>query len=137
MITDFIKKHRDIQRANNANSAVRGCIYADMNNTCIDTLITHTTNGSESTLSKSNLLEILRLAKDSNNKSKDLLVASQTSISRRICKTYAKSQVNQLQLAYKNKEDIEEVKGISKFILQTDMIEMSNKINVIGDQSGK
>ena len=38
MDKEIAKKHRDVAFANKANDAVQGCMYADINHNCIDTL---------------------------------------------------------------------------------------------------
>lgn len=138
MSTEKLKKHRDVRRENHANSAVKGCIYSDINNKCIDTLLKNTKDAdTDIKLSNDEIVTLLNIAKESNSKSKDLLVSSQSSISRRVCKTYAKSQVNQLELIHKNNENVNDVQSVSKFIVVDKMIEMSDKVNVISDRSGK
>ena len=137
MSTKKLQKHRDVQLANNANSAVKRCIYSDINKNCIDTLLKNTTDtDNTSKLSNGEIVELLIIAKESNSKSKDLLVSNQNSIPRCVYKIYAKSQVNQLQLMHKNSKKVNDVQSVSKFILVDKMIEMSNKVHAISDRSG-
>ena len=49
--------------------------------------------------------------------------------------TYASKQMHQLLLAFKNKENPDAVKSISKFIVDNNMIKLANMITDI-DQSG-
>ena len=131
MSEDNIKKksHRDFTRCNDANSAVKGCIYADINNACIKALLNDTeTNDVDNKLTQSEVINLLQIAKDANQKSKNLLVGAQKAIGRRVCKTYASQQVTQLQLIHKNKEVVDNVKSISNFIVQDKMIQMTKQV---------
>ena len=129
-------KHRDIQRMNKANKAVQGCAYSDINKSCLNTLIKHSKGDGTFSISPKNVGDLLQIAKESNDKAKLLLVASQNNIAQQHCKTYASSQVSQLQLMHKNKEDINDVKSISRYIIQDNMVTMTKNVFNI-DQSGK
>ena len=63
-------------------------------------------------------------------------MASQTTIGRHFCKRLATNQFTQLKLAHKNKESVDSVKSISKFIDEKTMTNMTQKVMYI-DQSGK
>ena len=123
------KQNRDLRRSNDANAAIRGCMYSEINKSCIQALL------NDSELSAAKMKKLLLIAKESNENSKKLLVSSQNTIGRRVCMTYASKQMHQLLLAFKNKENPDAVKSISKFIVDNNMIKLANMITDI-DQSG-
>ena len=129
------KRNRDLRRSNHANAAVRSCIFSEINSSCIKTLIKDIDKTDNEKLASDKVKELLLIAKECNDTSKKLLVSSQTSIGRCTCTTYASKQLNQLQSAQRNKEDVETIKSISQFIVQEQMIQMTNRVVSI-DQSG-
>ena len=118
-------KNRDAKRENKANAAVRGCVYADINHNCIDTLRKNISNQRQEKLNKHQIMKLLDVAYESSNKAKRLLLDSQSSISKRHCARYASSQFNQLKQMSKNNEDISNVSSVSSFIVNDDMITMA------------
>ena len=129
------QRNRDLRRSNHANAATRGCIYSEINSSCIKTLMKDIDKADNEKLTSDKVKELLLIAKECNDTSKKLLVSSQTSIGRRTCTTYASKQLKQMQSAQKNKEAVEAIKSISQFIVQEPMIQMTNRVVSI-DQSG-
>ena len=120
--------HRDVVCKNKANAAVQGCIYADLNHSCIDTLKKNATNKLPEKMSDEQVLKLLDIAHDSNQKAKHFLLNSQSSISKRHCSNYATSQFKQLQAMAKNNEDINNVSTISPYIVDDNMIDMTKRM---------
>ena len=79
---------------------------------------------------------LLKVLKESYELSKHLLMASQNNINQRHCKTIASKQVSTLKLMHKNNEEMNEVKCLSRFIVNNKMIDLSHDIFKI-EQSGK
>ena len=130
--------HRDQQRCNNANAAVKGCLYSEINNQCLDILLEDQANSdTNKQLTKTQINKLLQIAKKTNIKSKTLLVKSQTSIAQEVCKRYAKTQFNQIKSMNKRNETIGEVESISEYIVNDEMLEMSSNVLLVGNQSGK
>ena len=130
--------HRDRQRCNNANSAVQGCVYSDLNNKCIDVLMQDMSEESPAKkLSKQQIINILKVAKTSNKNARELLVKSQTSISNRVCSDYATDQFNSIHSMTKNNESIHEVNSISEFIVKDSMVNLTKElVGASSDRSG-
>ena len=132
------KLHRDQQRCNNANAAVKGCLYSEINNQCLDILLEDQANSdTNKQLTKTQINKLLQIAKKTNIKSKTLLVKSQTSIAQEVCKRYAKTQFNQIKSMNKRNETIGAVESISEYIVNDDILEMSSNVILVGNQSGK
>ena len=132
------KLHRDQQRCNNANAAVKGCLYSEINNQCLDILLEDQANSNTNKqLTKTQINKLLQIAKKTNIKSKTLLVKSQSSIAQEVYKRYAKTQFNQIKSMNKRNETIGDVEGISEFIINDEILEMSSNVILVGNQSGK
>ena len=138
MNNNIAKTNRDIQRSNNANKAVQGCLYADINTNCIDKLLANEKNKNteEKMSSTHQVVDMLKIAKDSNIASKRLFVQSQNSVAKRNCTTYASIQFRQLNRMAENGENTDIVKSIFKSVVDKDMIDMTKKV-ILFNQSGK
>ena len=136
MDEDITTSHRDVRRCNKANISVQGCVYADINKRCIDKLIENEKRSMSDKMNGNEVLNLLNIAKNSCDSSKRLLVNSQSSISKRHCVNYATVQFNQLNRVHKNGENVKDIESVSKFIVNNDMIKMTQSI-MFGDQSGK
>ena len=132
------KLHRNQQRCNNASAAVKGCLYSEINNKCLDILLEDQANSNNNNqFSKKQVNKLLHIAKKNNIKSKTLLVKSQSSIAQEVCKRYAKTQFNQIKSMNKRNETIGAVESISEYIVNDDILEMSSNVILVGNQSGK
>lgn len=137
MNNNIAKTNRDIQRSNNANKAVQGCLYADINTNCIDKLLANEKNkNTEEKMSSTQVVDMLKIAKDSNIASKRLFVQSQNSVAKRNCTTYASIQFRQLNRMVENGENTDIVKSISKSVVDKHMIDMTKRV-ILFNQSGK
>ena len=136
MDNELKKKHRDLQRSNGANAAIQGCIYADINMKCIDTLIDNSNNKElEGRLSNAQVTDILEIAKDSGKQAKRLLVKAQSSISKRNCTDYAHQQLSQLNSMHKNNEKLDNVHSVSSYIISKDLMNITKSL-VSNDPKG-
>ena len=137
MNNNTVKTNRDIQRTNNANKAVQGCLYSNINTNCIDKLLANEKNkNTEEKMSSTQIVDILKVAKDSNIASKRLFMQSQNSVSKTNCTNYAAIQFRQLSRMVENGEDTDSVKSISKSVVDKHMIDMTKKV-ILFNQSGK
>ena len=137
MNNNIAKTNRDIQRSNNANKAVQGCLYADIHTKCIDKLLANEKNkNTEEKMSSTQVVDMLKIAKDSNIASKRLFVQSQNSVAKRNCTTYASIQFRQLNRMVENGENTDIVKSISKSVVDKHMIDMTKRV-ILFNQSGK
>ena len=90
------QKKCDLQHCKNANAAVQGYVYLVLNNKCIDTLMDINSKSNDRIDEKHQMVQLLKLAKDSNNESKKLFVKAQRSISNHVCSENTSSQFNRL-----------------------------------------
>ena len=130
------KTNRDYQRQNNATTAVQGCVYAEINSKCLDILIKDQNREEDKKLSKDKVTMILKIAKQTSNESKSLLIKSQSSIAKEVCNRYTQTQFNQIQSMTKNNETLRDVNNISEFIVKEDMLHLTKQIVLFSDQSG-
>ena len=134
---DKMKSNRDFNRNNKANKAVRGCIYSNLGQYCINRIL-KLLEMKENTcqVSKEQTKALLCAALESYNYATTLLVTSQSTVGVHHCKNYASKQFSQMQLANRNGEDIGSVKSISNTIVEAQMIELMKRVTEI-ENNGK
>ena len=131
-------QNRDQCGCNKANAAVQGCIFWEMNKECIDLLIKNSdTSDSTTQLNCEQVVNILNIAKDSNNESKKLFIRSQNSISEHVCCQYASTQFSQVHNMNTNMEKLENAQSISTSIVNKRILNMTKELVAMKDQSGK
>ena len=133
---DETQNNRDARRCNHAHITVQGCLYSEMNQECINTLIADFDASEDSKLNDYNKKQLLEIAKKSSISSKQLLVKSQTSIGRRACEDYAKKQYKQINKANTIGKDCSNIESISKYIVDKEILDMANNI-VKNSKNGK
>ena len=82
------RQHRDFGRSNKANKAVQGYAYATISSNYIDSIIAVTEKKDDTENDRDRKVKsLLKVLKQSNELSKNLLMASQNNINQRHCKT--------------------------------------------------
>ena len=79
-----------MQRSNRVNKTLQGCVYAEINKSCINKLMKIIPDEGNSDLSNLEMKHLLCIARDANQKSKILLVSSQNGIYNKSCTTYSR-----------------------------------------------
>lgn len=122
-------RNRDTQRVNKANKAIQACLYSRIGRDTIKLLISTGENDLPDTRSS----QLLQLAQNANQMLHDNFCKTQTSLSKKTCDNYADKQHSIILRAIKNNENIRDVEGISKHILDEDLIKLYAEFRRLSD----
>ena len=119
-------RNRDVQRRNKANKAVQACLLSKLATDSIKLLKTKTNfNNADN----ENCLNLLELAEETNVMMIDYFCKSQSSINKATCDKYARSQHSLILSAMRNNEPISNVPGISKYVVDENILQAYRDFN--------
>ena len=119
-------KNRDTQRINRANKAVRACLFGKISRDTLHAL--HRRSPTTDNRTNNQVIQLLDIAKNANEKMIENFCISQENVSKDLCDKYATVQHNLIMNAMSNKEDLDSVKSISRFVLDEDRRNMYNQL---------
>ena len=124
--------NRDTAQTNKANKAVRACLFGKIANDTLECI-----RNSTETTAESSSTSLLAVAERSNRIMIDHFCKSTDNLNKEICYNYASNQHNLILAAMKNNEDISEIKCISPYIIDDNLLEMYEKFHQLKFSSGK
>ena len=135
----MLSTHKDFRRHNKANAAVQGTIFGHINLSCIQKIKSIVIDNDKVSIlddeSKKTIYNAIDTALASNEEMVNKFVSSQTAICSRTCVNFAQQQYNLIKNASFFNENINNIPGISSYIINDSIIKLTRKIFDV-NQSG-
>ena len=120
---------------NKANKAVKACLFGKIAKDTLSFLQEKYPNLSQQ--GQVHVNKLLKIADKSNEKMMEHFCKSADSISKETCMSYSKGQLNLILQAMKNKEDVTEIKCISPYVYNEDLLQFYKTFNMLTDSNGE